>query len=282
MGFFKTLFGGKPETEEQQKKNDEERQFDVLKYDGVKAMRLHITDHATRCFQAALQIHDDLEIHDYLSQVFMMANQMPEALGEIEMLKRAEPENTGIIMRSVQVRYMMEDYEGMAGECKAILQLKEDEALASLMLARAQLGLNNTGEALQTLTDVIKREPDFADARLLKAGTLIKEHRPEEAEEDTAWLMEAAPDNEDVLLLKVRLEYEKGNLEQALEYCNKVIDVNPFSADAFNERAELRKSMGDEEGARQDLEYVKTLTPENDNQDIARKMQEESSLNPLM
>ncbi len=282
MGFFKTLFGGKPETEEQQKKNDEERQFDVLKYDGVKAMRLHITDHATRCFQAALQIHDDLEIHDYLSQVFMMANQMPEALGEIEMLKRAEPENTGIIMRSVQVRYMMEDYEGMAGECKAILQLKEDEALASLMLARAQLGLNNTGEALQTLTDVIKREPDFADARLLKAGTLIKEHRPEEAEEDTAWLMEAAPDNEDVLLLKVRLEYEKGNLEQALEYCNKVIDVNPFSADAFNERAELRKSMGDEEGASQDLEYVKTLTPENDNQDIARKMQEESSLNPLM
>ena len=282
MGFFKTLFGGKPETEEQQKKNDEERQFDVLKYDGVKAMRLHITDHATRCFQAALQIHDDLEIHDYLSQVFMMANQMPEALGEIEILKRAEPENTGIIMRSVQVRYMMEDYEGMAGECKAILQLKEDEALASLMLARAQLGLNNTGEALQTLTDVIKREPDFADARLLKAGTLIKEHRPEEAEEDTAWLMEAAPDNEDVLLLKVRLEHEKGNLEQALEYCNKVIDVNPFSADAFNERAELRKSMGDVEGARQDLEYVKTLTPENDNQDIARKMQEESSLNPLM
>ncbi len=282
MGFFKTLFGGKPETEEQQKKNDEGRQFDVLKYDGVKAMRLHITDHATRCFQAALQIHDDLEIHDYLSQVFMMANQMPEALGEIEILKRAEPENTGIIMRSVQVRYMMEDYEGMAGECKAILQLKEDEALASLMLARAQLGLNNTGEALQTLTDVIKREPDFADARLLKAGTLIKEHRPEEAEEDTAWLMEAAPDNEDVLLLKVRLEHEKGNLEQALEYCNKVIDVNPFSADAFNERAELRKSMGDEEGASQDLEYVKTLTPENDNQDIARKMQEESSLNPLM
>ena len=282
MGFFKTLFGGKPETEEQQKKNDEGRQFDVLKYDGVKAMRLHITDHATRCFQAALKIHDDLEIHDYLSQVFMMANQMPEALGEIEILKRAEPENTGIIMRSVQVRYMMEDYEGMAGECKAILQLKEDEALASLMLARAQLGLNNTGEALQTLTDVIQREPDFADARLLKAGTLIKEHRPEEAEEDTAWLMEAAPDNEDVLLLKVRLEHEKGNLEQALEYCNKVIDVNPFSADAFNERAELRKSMGDEEGARQDLEYVKTLTPENDNQDIARKMQEESSLNPLM
>lgn len=59
MNFFKALFGGKIETSEEKKKEDEAKNFDVLKYDGVRAMRSGQLDYATKCFRHALEIKDD-------------------------------------------------------------------------------------------------------------------------------------------------------------------------------------------------------------------------------
>ena len=39
MGFWKTFFGGEANPDEE-KKSADERNFDLLKYDGVKAMRM--------------------------------------------------------------------------------------------------------------------------------------------------------------------------------------------------------------------------------------------------
>ena len=49
MGFLKTLFSGKVETPEEKKKVEESKNFDVLKYDGVKALRAGEAAHAVEC-----------------------------------------------------------------------------------------------------------------------------------------------------------------------------------------------------------------------------------------
>lgn len=66
-------------------------------------------------------------------------------------------------------------------------------------------------------------------------------------------------DNEDVLVLKARIEQKKGDKAEALTYYNKVIDVNPFSMVAFQERGPLRLELGDEQGGREDIEMAEKM-----------------------
>ena len=67
MNFLQKLFGGKEETKEEAKVQNDAKDFEVLKYDGVRAMKTGQYDYAIRCFKHALEIQDDLEIHDHLS-----------------------------------------------------------------------------------------------------------------------------------------------------------------------------------------------------------------------
>ena len=48
MGFWNALFGGKELSPEEEKKEQEAKNFDLLKYDGVKAMKMGQTDYAVR------------------------------------------------------------------------------------------------------------------------------------------------------------------------------------------------------------------------------------------
>ena len=81
------------------------------------------------------------------------------------------------------------------------------------------------------------------------------------ADSDVAWLTEHAGEHEDVLLLKARIETAKGNAAQAIETYGQVIELNPFSIEAFRERGQLRFDGGDKTGAEQDLQKVLELDP---------------------
>ena len=54
-----------------EEKPNESKNFDVLKYDGVRALKQHQFDYAVQCFVHALQLKsDDLECRDYLSSLY--------------------------------------------------------------------------------------------------------------------------------------------------------------------------------------------------------------------
>ena len=200
MGFFKSLFGGQTESPEEQQKEKEAHDFEVLKFDGIKALRINQMPHAIRCFEAALDIKDDLEVHDYLSQAFIHTNQLDEAQQHLSILLRAEPDNIGILLRMANVSFMQEDYDAMAEMCQQTLALDDNLPAALMLLARAHIGQQRTDDAVAALTKIIDNDADMADARLLRATTLMEAGRTDEAEADTAWLMENVPEHEDVLI----------------------------------------------------------------------------------
>ena len=96
MGFWKSFFGGEESNPEEEKKNAEAKNFDVFKYDGVKAMRIGQFDYAEKCFREALKIQEDLEVHDYLSQTLMRLNRLDEALAEMRIMINAQPSNAAV------------------------------------------------------------------------------------------------------------------------------------------------------------------------------------------
>ena len=240
MNFFKSLFG-KKEEEAPEKKQQEEaaRNFDVLKYDGVRALRSGETAYAIECFNHALELHDDLEVRDYLSQALIRNNELLPAYEQLQKLQEAEPDNLKVLLRMADVTYMMEDYGTMASVCEKALLLDKDNPETLYYYARACLGQDDQVNAIAMLTKAIAVKDDFADARLLRGETLLKMNDKEGAALETA----------------------KGNVQKAIDVYTHIIDLNPFSLKAFRERGALRLKLGDKESAEEDMKAVLELDP---------------------
>lgn len=261
MGFWNALFGGKELSPEDEKKLQEAKKFDLMKYDGVKAMKIGQAGYAVRCFREALKLKEDLELHDYLSQALIRVGELGEAIDELKVLAEAEPTNPSIQLRIAQVAYMQEDYAMMKEASQQAIQLDETNAQARYLNAEACLGQGNIVGAVAMLTKAISLKADYADAYLLRAQTLLKMGEAEVADADAAWLIHNVGAHEDVLLLKARIETAKGNAEQAIKVYDLVTEVNPFAIDAFRERGKLKFDAGDKEGAEADMQKVLELDP---------------------
>jgi tetratricopeptide (TPR) repeat protein len=261
MGFWKALLGGKDQTPEEEQQEREQRNFDLLKYDGVKAMKIGQPDYAVKCYREALKIKEDPEVRDYLSQALIQKGELAEAAEQLKLLAEAEPNNEAIVLRTAQVAYMMEDYAQMATACERAMQINPSSAIAHYLKEQACLGQQNVVEAIAMLTKTISLQEENADAYLLRAQTLLAMGDVKGAADDAAWLLENAGDHEEVLLLNARVAARRQQTDEALAFYDQVTEVNPFSIEAYQERGQLRFNLGDKAGAEQDMQKVLELNP---------------------
>ena len=262
MGFWNTLFGGGQLTPEEEKQEQEAKQFDLLKYDGVKALKMRQVEYAVRCFNEALKLKEDLETRDYLSQALLQLGDLDGAMSELRVLAEAEPENAQIQIRIAQVAYMQENYAAMGEACEQAMKAEPENAQPYFYDAQSRLGQQDVVGAIAMLTKAIALRADYGDGYLLRAQTLLKMGDTASADADAQWLIEHVGAHEDVLLLKARIEAAKGNLEGAIKVYGLVVDVNPFCIEAFRERGQLKFNMGDKAGAEQDMQTVLELDPQ--------------------
>lgn len=83
MNIFKKLFGGQKTTEEV--KQEKEKGFDKVKYEGVRALRMHQFDLAAKFLEQALQLNaEDLECRDYLSQAYISMGDLQKAYAQLQ------------------------------------------------------------------------------------------------------------------------------------------------------------------------------------------------------
>lgn len=286
MNFFKALFGGKEEKPEDKKRAEEERDFDVLKYDGVRALRSGQHDYAIRCFTHALGMKEDLEIRDYLSQAMLRADRLPEAYEQLQKIAEAQADNVQVLVRMAHVAYMMEDYTAMADACEKAILLDSGNAEATFLYAKACIGHGDTTNAVALLTKAIGLKDGFTEAYLLRGETLLKAGETAEADDDATFLLKDNAENEDVLMLKARVERAKGQTAEAILYYGNVIDANPFNAEAYRERGQLRIDTGDTDGGQDDIRQADELAEQQNNggdgENVEKKVNEAyKNVNPL-
>lgn len=277
MNFFKKLFGSQNTSEEVK----EEKNFDVLKYDGVRALRMQQFDYAAKCFVLALELNaDDLECCDYLSQAYISLGDMQNAYTQLMAISAAQPNNVAVLLRMADVLYMTEDYAAMAEVCEKALQLDSENIMTYYIYAKAYKGLNDLDAAIAMLSKAIDRREDFDVARLLRGNVLLENNQTAEAALDADNLYQRIEENEDVLLLKARVEKALGNLKEAEKVYTKAIDFNPFLIEAYKERSEVRSALGDTAGAKEDQTRVNEMEQdipqptEGIEENIKKKMQQ--------
>lgn len=289
MNIFKALFGsGKTEANDvsaEGKPSAENRNFDVLKFDGVKALKVSRFDYAISCFNYALEIKDDLEIRDYLYRAYLAIDDLQNAYQQLEKLSEAQPDNIAILLRMAHVSYMMENYVTMCSVCEKALLIDKDNVEALYLYAKATLGTGDSVNAVAMLTKAVSVKEDYADAYLLRGQIYLQEGDTGRAAEDAEYLLANYPDNEDVLMLKADVEQQSDNRQLAIDYYSKVIDTNPFNANAYRKRGEAKESCGDVVGAKEDISYAEELTStarQGKQEDIGIKVKQAyDNINPM-
>ena len=261
MNFFQKLFGAKEEDPVEKKKADDARNFDILKDDGMRALHAGEAEYAIKCFRHALEIHDDMEIHDGLSEALIRQGNLPEAFEELRKLAEAHPENQEVLIRMARVAFMMEDYGAMGDACEKALLIDKSVPEVSYLYARASRGQGDDVNAVALATRAISLDANYADAYLLRGKTLLAMGDVKGAADDAAWLAGKAPDNEDVLLFEAQVEHAQGHDKEALECYDRAIQGNPFCLEAYRERGALRLATGDKDGAAADAVKVVELNP---------------------
>lgn len=112
MGFFKSLFGGSNTPETEKEKNDK-KNFEILKYDGIRARHMGKLPYAIKCFEEAVAINDEMETLTLLANAYIQANRLDDARITFNRMAEKEPEQVNTFLSLASICFMQEDYEGM-------------------------------------------------------------------------------------------------------------------------------------------------------------------------
>lgn len=164
MGFFKSFFSGKSENPEDEKQKNAQKNFEIFKYDGMRAQRMGRTDYAIKCFTEALALQEDFETMSYLSQVYIQTGSLDEGCQLLERMIELEPEHTSTYLTLANLCYMQEDYPAMAKAAKKVIKIEEGNAMAHYLLGKADNGQGDGIMCIAHLTKAIVLKDDFIEA----------------------------------------------------------------------------------------------------------------------
>jgi tetratricopeptide (TPR) repeat protein len=295
--FFKSLFSVSKaeETPEAISRNDQ-KNFDIFKYDGIRAQQMGRLPYAVKCFTEALNIRDDFETMTYLAAAYTTSNEFEEALEVADCMVDLEPGNIVTYLTRINILLLLKKGEEAVADCLKVIELEENNPLAWFLLGKARRITNDPAGAIEDLTKALTIKDDFTDAYLLRSEILLETNQPEAALPDAEKSIELAPDEESAYLLRGQIHERLTNFSAAADDYNRVLELNPFNTDAFmlsgtlllnakkyddaiecfteaielkpdfagayHKRAKAKALKGDEEGAATDIKAANELQPE--------------------
>lgn len=238
--FFTSLFAGKKEkTAEDSKVKYEQKNFDVLKYDGIRAQQIGKTDYAIRCYIEALRLETDLETMNYLVGAYTQKGLLDEAIDTASRMIEINPDHPETLLTRARLYYMSEKYAESFSDCQAAIALKADNHPAYFLMAKGKKASGNALGAIADLTKAISLKNDFTEAYLLRAGVLHTLQQEKEALVDVEKAISLFPEEENAFLLKGEIKERMGETEDALANYRQVIDLNPFNEKAYLQIGQL-------------------------------------------
>ena len=297
--FFKSFFSGKSEAPENEKQKNDQKNFEIFKYDGLRAQRMGRPDYAVKCFTEALAIEEEFETMGYLSQLYIQMGETEKARKLLEKMTVMEPHIANTFLTLANVCFVQEDYQRMEEAANQAIAIEEGDAIAHFLLAKARKGQDDDIMTIAHLTKAITLKDDFIEARLLRAEALLKmkqypettedieailaqnpeeetaillrgkikeaTNQEEEAEADYKQVTEVNPFNEQAYLYLGQLYINQKKLVEAISLFDEAIELNPNFAEAYKERGRARLLNGDKDGSVEDMKKALELNPKDGN-----------------
>lgn len=183
MGLLSSLFGGKS-SEEKQAATQEEKNFDTLKYDGIRARNIHQLPYAIKCFENAIRLKEEPETMMLLANAYLQTDATDNARTILDRLVEIQPERSENQLALARVCYLQADYKSMDTACQNAIKLDENNATAYYMAAQAFRGLQNPIQAIVMLTKATVLNENYLEAYLLRAEVLWDMRQANDSLED--------------------------------------------------------------------------------------------------
>jgi len=113
------------------------------------------------------------------------------------------------------------------------IQLDDKNAEAKVVLARSQIELGNTDEALQALDNLLKQESKNSELRLTYARMLMAVNRYESAIKQFEIILEQSPDNADLIYSTALLHMQVKSYSSAETYLKKLLALGQHQQQAW-------------------------------------------------
>lgn len=245
MGFLKKIFGNKeavkeattsPTTGQDAEAAEEERtqtdyEFETLRDDGVRAMRMGEVPFAINCFKSALERKDDDKTRGFLAEAYIHAGMGAEALELLDKLMALEPDNLNLKLAAARSAQLCNDWPRMGEFSDQILEVDEENWQALYFSAQARFQQQDYDGAIERLSKLLEGQ-SYDPAWLLRAQAYSLKLDFEKAEADVEQLLLNSDFVEEAYSLKGDLCQAQGDVEGAVTAYSKIREANPFSQEA--------------------------------------------------
>ena len=228
--FLKSLFFGETDESEETKLN---RNFDVLKYDGIKALKIGKNTYAIRCFNEALKLKEDVEVLEHLVGAYNREDRMEEAIKTAGRLVDIEPDNIPVLLMRANLNFMAEKYEAAIADCNRVIALDATNASAYYLAAKAKKAAGDVLGTIVSLSQAITIKEDFAEALLLRAEMMLSTRDYKDGLQDIEKVIGLMPEEENAFLIRGRLHEALGDDQAAEQDYEVVTGLNPFNEQAY-------------------------------------------------
>lgn len=265
MGFWKSLFTGKDETPEESIQKEEEKNFDIFKFDGVRAQRMGRLDYALRCYDEALNLKEDFETLSFKSTTLIAMNRLEEACDVLKRMAELQPQRTETHITLAHILFMTDEYEAMKASAVKAVECDEENPMAYYLLGKAEEALQHPVAAIEALTRAIEKQPDFIEALNSRASLYVQTGDSEKAKTDIEKVLMLNNEDESALALRAFV-YSKieNNSEKAKADYQHIIELNPFNKQAYIALIALLQAEGNTEEAKKLEEEASALNLNNE------------------
>lgn len=248
MGFWKSLFTGKDETPEESIQKEEEKNFDIFKFDGVRAQRMGRLDYALRCFDEALNLKEDFETLSYKSTTLIAMNRLEEARDVLIRMAELQPQRTETHITLAHILFMTDEYEAMKASALKAVECNAKNPMAYYLLGKAEEALQHPVAAIEALTRAIEKQPDFIEALNSRASLFVQTGESEKAMADIKEVLTLHEEDETALALRAFI-YNKveNDSEKAKADYRHIIELNPFNKEAYSALIDILQAEGNAE-----------------------------------
>lgn len=261
--FIHRLFSaGKAESPEEQQARSGEREFDILKYDGIRALHQRNYPHALRCLERALAIRRDAEAARALMTAYVQTDRLEEACRVAEAEAAAGPDDAESLLTWSSLLLMREEYRPAREAAGRAVAAVPDDPRPHLLLAKAWQGEGNPLQAVAELTLALSLREDYAEALLLRGTLLAEMGQLQEAAADAGELARLLPDDDRPRLLQGGIALRRGDFPAAAAVFGKAVEANPFNEEAYLGLSRALCGMQQPEEALARLDEAVEINPE--------------------
>ncbi|ATG90923.1 XrtA/PEP-CTERM system TPR-repeat protein PrsT [Methylomonas koyamae] len=228
----------------------------------LQAYREHNNEAAIIELKNALQQNERyVAAHVLLGDIYLQQKSLSETEVQLNLAKQlgADP---SLIVENLAKLYTYEiRYNDLIKEIDPVKFNNELRPILHVYRGNAYLQLNQISEALNEFDSAAQIDPSHVAAVVGRANALLKRGDRKGADLAADKAMQIQPDDHGAWFAKGSIKHANMELEEALKFYDKAVELNPDHVDTRLARAGLLMDLKQDDKAKQDLEYVRKAYP---------------------